>query len=143
MKFRTLCADDIDLILAVQKDDFPDGWNREQILSGFNQNHINALCLEENDKPLGLIIYSVSIDVADIEGLVVVSTERRNGYGKILLERALIEIAEKGVKKVLLEVRESNFPAISLYKSCGFKEISIRKKYYADGENAVILIKEI
>ena len=40
-----------------------------------------------------------------------------------------------------LEVKQSNFPAINLYLNFGFEEIDIREAYYADGEDAVIMVK--
>ena len=46
------------------------------------------------------------------------------------------------LKKIFLEVRKSNIPAINAYKKAGFNQISVRKKYYSDGEDALILIKE-
>ncbi len=143
MTFRSLNKNDIDLILSIQKDNFPDGWNETQILSGFYDYLLTVICLEVDGKAVGFISYSLPIDIADIEGLVVISSERNKGYGKMLLEYALDELKAKKVQKVLLEVRESNIPAINLYKSCGFNEISVRKKYYSDGENAIVMIKEI
>ena len=46
------------------------------------------------------------------------------------------------LKKLFLEVRESNEVAINLYIKFGFKKISKRTKYYDDGETAVIMLKE-
>lgn len=44
---------------------------------------------------------------------------------------------------IFLEVRASNAPAISFYRKNGFKEIGIRKKYYQNGEDAIIMEKRI
>ena len=51
------------------------------------------------------------------------------------------ECAARELKKLFLEVRESNLPAISLYEKYGFIKISQRKKYYKDGENADVMLK--
>ena len=37
----------------------------------------------------------------------------------------------------------NNIPAISLYKKFGFKEVGIRKKYYNNLDNAIIMNLEI
>jgi len=42
---------------------------------------------------------------------------------------------------VFLEVRESNAPARALYGRAGFVSIAVRKKYYGDGEDAVVMVK--
>jgi ribosomal-protein-alanine N-acetyltransferase len=41
---------------------------------------------------------------------------------------------------VTLEVRESNEPAIELYRKYVFQDVGLRRRYYSDnGENAVIM----
>ena len=52
-------------------------------------------------------------------------------------------VKELSLNAVFLEVRESNACAIGLYKKFAFNEIAVRKKYYPDGENAVVMKKEI
>lgn len=42
----------------------------------------------------------------------------------------------------VLEVRESNVAAINLYKRHGFTEVGRRKKFYPDGEGAVLMNRE-
>ncbi len=143
MNFKRLSENDIALILAIQQDNFPDGWNKEQLISGFNNGGLNAMALEIERKIVAIITYSSSIDTADIEGVVVINSERKKGYGKTLVNFILEDLASKSVEKVFLEVRESNVPAITLYVSCGFKQVSVRKKYYPDGENAVVMVKEL
>ena len=55
--------------------------------------------------------------------------------------RTLIgEALSLGVSRILLEVKETNQPAIALYQSFGFKPIGVRKGYYRDtGEDAIVL----
>ena len=48
-----------------------------------------------------------------------------------------------GIEKIFLEVRASNTPARNLYIQNGYNEISIRKKYYSDNEDAIVMAKEI
>ncbi len=143
MTFTALGKNDIDLILAIQKDNFADGWNASQLLSGFESGNLIAIALQDGGKTVGLITYTLVIDTADIEGVVVLSSERKKGYGKELVERALLELKASGAVNALLEVRESNAPAIALYRSCGFKSIATRAKYYSDGESAVVMKKEL
>ena len=59
-----------------------------------------------------------------------------------IYQQALEDIKEKGVGKVFLEVRKSNSVAIKLYGDLGFNLVSERKKYYSDGENALVMLKE-
>ena len=56
------------------------------------------------------------------------------------LEKALLE---KNIEKIFLEVRLSNLPAQNLYIKNGFNRINVRKSYYSDGEDAVVMAKEL
>ena len=143
MIFSFLSAEEVDKITEVYNGNFSDGWNKEMLLSAFNGGRFYCLGIGDSDKLFGIITYSVAIDEADIEGIVTIKEHRGKGYAKALYEKVQTELIGLGVKKVFLEVRESNIPAKSLYEKCGFKDISVRKNYYADGENAVVMVKEL
>ncbi|MGD9901026.1 MAG: tRNA (adenosine(37)-N6)-threonylcarbamoyltransferase complex dimerization subunit type 1 TsaB [Spirochaetales bacterium] len=71
-----------------------------------------------------------------------------NNYKKLglatkLYEVLLNEAKNLGVKKIFLEVNEHNTPAISFYKKQGLVEEHIRKNYYKDGSNAIIMAKNL
>ncbi len=66
--------------------------------------------------------------------------DRRKGIGEQLLISAIEQSVENDSQVVTLEVRESNEPAIKLYRKYGFQEVGFRRRYYSDsGENAVIM----
>jgi ribosomal-protein-alanine N-acetyltransferase len=67
----------------------------------------------------------------------------RQGIGRALLQTALDKAAELRLARVMLEVRESNLPAQSLYRSFGFIEDGRRLRYYSNGEDAVLMSKAI
>ena len=64
---------------------------------------------------------------------------RRSGVAHTLLEQVLNRNLKTGLKCALLEVRPSNFAAISLYRSFGFREIDRRLRYYSYGEDALVM----
>jgi ribosomal-protein-alanine N-acetyltransferase len=64
---------------------------------------------------------------------------RARGLGYMLITRVLKEAAAKNIARVILEVRVSNIPAIKLYEKCGFSKDGVRKRYYQDGEDAVLM----
>lgn len=70
----------------------------------------------------------------DIISIAVSENCRRAGVGSKLLKSVLTQRTE-----LFLEVRESNINAITFYKNYGFNSVGIRKKYYPDGENAIIM----
>lgn len=63
------------------------------------------------------------------------------GVGKTLLAYILDYFKTEGAKSAVLEVRESNLRAINLYENFRFKKIGIRKAYYSNSENALVMQK--
>jgi len=79
-----------------------------------------------------------------IISIAVLPEHRRKGLGEALIKKALkIMTKVYNAKICYLEVRVSNEPAINLYKKAGFEVQRIIRGYYADGENAYIMIKKI
>jgi len=84
-------------------------------------------------------IWQVAAGECELLSIAVEAAERGKGLAKMLMEYCCDELAKQGIENFFLEVRESNIAAISLYKKMGFEKIAERKKYYANGEAAVIM----
>ena len=65
----------------------------------------------------------------------------RCGRGGKILEDLVKEAEKRGVKRIFLEVRVSNAPAMSLYLKHGFRGLYARVRYYPDGEDALVMVK--
>ena len=141
MTVRAIKKSDLNFI-AAEKENFADGWNSDMLLSAYKTGRFFGFIAKDCEKNSGFITYSVLAPDADIESVYVKKEIRRRGAADKLLDAAIKDIKEKGGKKIFLEVRENNIPAINLYIKHGFKEISVRKKYYGE-ENALVFCKEI
>lgn len=64
---------------------------------------------------------------------------RRRSVARRLVEHVIGEARATGVERVSLEVRVHNLPALRLYRSLGFHETGVRRGYYADGEDALLM----
>ena len=102
---------------------------------------INYILMDE-DEIVGGIDFRLSIPEADLLFIYIRKDLRGKGYSKTLLDESLKELSNKGVHKVFLEVDNTNSRALSLYNSYGFKRISVRKYYYVNGNDAIIMMKE-
>lgn len=88
-------------------------------------------------------VYKV-LNSADITNVAVKKEERKKGVAEQMLKEAIKDAKNEGIKEIMLEVRESNEAAISLYKKNGFESITKRKKYYRNPvEDAIIMLLKI
>ncbi len=102
--------------------------------------------LETMDPPkiLGFAAFHRIIDEVELRNMAVDPDHREQGVGRALLEDARRRSLEAGAKRVFLEVRTSNKPALALYYSMGFAIHSLRKEYYHEPqEDGYVLCLEI
>ncbi|WP_460126217.1 GNAT family N-acetyltransferase [Stetteria hydrogenophila] len=82
--------------------------------------------------------------VGHLVSIAVMPAYRRRGIGKALLSETIRVMRDVyKVDAIYLEVRVSNKPAISLYEKLGFRKVRIAHAYYADGEDAYIMVKRL
>lgn len=90
--------------------------------------------------PLGFLLAWRAADELHLTDLGVAARARRQGIARALVTALLREGERQALRVVLLEVRESNTPALALYRAFGFEELDRRARYYADtGEDAVVM----
>lgn len=80
-------------------------------------------------------------DQAEILALAVVPSARRAGRARALLAAAEARAKENGVRELFLEVAASNAAARALYAAAGYREAGRRRRYYRDGDDALVLRK--
>lgn len=70
-------------------------------------------------------------EAADVQTIAVSAEMRGRGWGKALLAQLVDFAAAEGAKQIFLEVRVDNLVAIKMYEKHGFRQISVRRGYYA------------
>ncbi len=91
----------------------------------------------EDDKILGYLEIRLVDGVVDVMNLFVNEEDRRKGVATALMNEM---INNEEYSRIMLEVNENNNEAIRLYNKLGFKEISIRERYY-NTDTALIMEK--
>ena len=149
MKIRLFAKDDLPAILAIQqKNPQAAGWLAADYtrLCGNPGGLVLVAELQTMtpSKVLGFAAFHRVIDEAELRNMAVDPSHQHRGVGKALLEEARKRLMEDGAKRVYLEVRPSNKPALGLYYSVGFGLHSLRKDYYRDPrEDAYVLALEL
>ena len=101
-----------------------------------------AEIMDENDQPVlvGMICAWIILDELHIATIATHPDFRKQGIGKKMLAKMLLEAASEGVKLAYLEVRRGNLVAQKLYAEFGFKTVGIRSRYYADNHEDALMM---
>lgn len=128
---------------ALDRSAIPDGWSAESFRSESCKENGIVLYIENGGKISALLTGYTAVGEGDITNVAASPEFRRKGLAKALIEKFESMLGEDA-EKVFLEVRESNLPAINLYKKCGYEELHIRKNFYTQPrENAIVMMKVI
>lgn len=96
---------------------------------------------ETDDKIVGFIIATDLTETCDILSLIVDPEYRNRKIATNLIDYLISELDEN-LKLITLEVRANNTAAIHLYDKFGFEVVNVRKKYYANGDDAYLMARE-
>lgn len=129
-------------LAAIHARSFPKGWSAAEIARLVAEPGMAALVSNAPD-PDGFILIRVVLDEAEVLTLATDPDHRRAGIGRALLTQSLIECVQAGAKRVFLEVSGSKAAAIQLYASTGFRETGVRKAYYSDRSDALVMEKAL
>lgn len=138
---RRMTMDDVDGVYAVEIGTFVDAWSRDAFVSDMKNPVARYLVAEQDGKIIGYAGAWVILDESHITNIAVLKEHRGQGTGKRLTNGLLQYLSNLGAAYATLEVRRSNEIAQNLYKSLGFVQLGVRKRYYADnGEDALIMV---
>ena len=118
-------------------------WSKKQWANEFKKEGTKIFGLLIKNLVVGICVFQVVLDEAQISYFVVNQKFRKKGFGSQLMNY-LIENCEKlNLKKLLLEVSQSNVTAERFYSRFDFYTVGIRKNYYKDGSHALLKEKKL
>ena len=127
-------------VAQIASENLSEAWSLETYRSQLsNPNDFTFLACFDGE-PAGFISVWYVLDEAEINNVAVSAKFRRKGIATALFAAA--EKALPDAQRWVLEVRESNEKAISLYKKLGCENAGMRKNFYSKPvENGIIMIK--
>ncbi|MDH5186165.1 MAG: ribosomal protein S18-alanine N-acetyltransferase [candidate division WOR-3 bacterium] len=143
MKIERMQVSDLKEVMEIEKASFKMPWKRAYFVYDMNRAQAYCMVARGNNRVLGYLIGWKVDDKLHIANIAVQPDERRKGIGGKLLKTILEIGKEIKCKGIFLEVRVSNRIAQNFYRKFGFVHTFTQKQYYHDGEEALILEKEL
>ncbi len=144
LTWRTATLEDLDQILAIEEDSFATPWHEETFRSLCTREGVDLIVALSDDQIVGYAVLWSTVDEGELANIAVKATHRGRGVGGELMGRVVEAAMGRGVRRLFLEVRQSNEFAAKLYQRYEFHEIGVRRGYYQNPiEDARVLVKEL
>ncbi len=140
VQISKMTISDLNEIENILFSDFDDFWNINVFKNELLNPNSKYIVAKLNNKIIGYAGIWKSVDDVHITNIVTAKKFRRQNIGSILLSN-LIQMAkaENGITSITLEVNSNNISAQKLYEKFGFKVVGLRKKYYNNTDDAIIM----
>jgi len=118
-------------------------WSKEQWTNEFKKDGTKIFGLLLENSVIGICVFQVVLDEAQINYFVVNKKFREKGFGSYLMSYLIKKCEKVNLKKLLLEVSQNNVTAERFYSRFDFYTVGIRKNYYKDGSHALLKEKKL
>ena len=139
---RKMSQNDLDAVNAIEMQAFQDPWSKQDFINELESNPYSCIYVKEiNGEVVAYADLWIAYENAEIANIAVKKEFLHQGIASELMQYCLQKIQQSKCENFTLEVRVSNMNAIKLYEKFGFQTVSKRKKYYADGEDAYLMVQ--
>ena len=142
ISIKQINKNDIDLCFELDSNTIS-LWSKKQWANEFKKDGTKIFGLLIANLVIGICVFQVVLDEAQINYFVVDQKFRKRGFGSYLMSYLIKRCEKLNVNKLLLEVSQSNVTAERFYSRFEFFTVGIRKNYYKDGSGAFLKEKKI
>ncbi len=139
MKFEPLRYEHLRQMAQIEQEAFDQPWSERMFIPEVEDKNAYYLVGVRGDEVICYGGFHKVLDEAHITNIAVRADSRGRGIGTLLMSELISRARLLGVKYMTLEVRDNNENAIKLYKSFGFTVEGIRKRYYNNVRDALIM----
>ena len=118
-------------------------WSKKQWANEFNKEGTKIFGLLIKKLVIGICVFQVILDEAQINYFVINKKFREKGFGSYLMSYLIKKFVNLNLKKILLEVSQGNVTAERFYSRFDFSTVGMRKNYYKDGSHALLKEKKL
>jgi ribosomal-protein-alanine N-acetyltransferase len=147
---RRFKPSDLDGVIRINRECLPENYSTLFFMNLYKRFPETFIVAETNREIIGYIMCRIETGIPSFKvlgiakkghviSIAVLPEHHRKGIGNQLIKKATRAMVNYKAKECYLEVRESNLPAIQLYKKLGFEVVRSIRNYYADGENAFVM----
>lgn len=150
---REFRPEDLESVIMINKVCLPENYSPEFFIEHHWENPRIFLVAQVGEKVVGYNMCRIEFGISNtrrdfakkghVISIAVLEGYRGIGIGRKLMEEGMKNMSGSGASEIYLEVRQSNLPAIQLYRKLGFRAVRILEGYYRDGESAFLMVANL
>lgn len=129
----------LDAVVDIEREAHPTPWSRRLFEGELIRTDRHYVVARLGDRVVGYAGLIVLVDDGHVSTLATDASMRRRGLATALLLELVDEAIRRRVEALTLEVRVTNDAARALYRRFGFAPSGVRRSYYGDGEDAIVM----
>lgn len=139
MRFEPLRYEHLAQMAQIEREAFDQPWSVNMFIPEVEDKNAHYIVGTRGDEVICYGGFHKVLDEAHITNIAVKDTNRGKGIGRLLLGQLIDDARRNDINYMTLEVKDGNMAAIKLYQSYGFKVAGVRKKYYNNQYDALIM----
>jgi len=151
---RRFKSSDLEQVMYINRVCLPENYTEFFFMDLYQRFPETFIVAEEDGEVVGYVMCRIETGVPNFKllgitrkghviSIAVLPKHQREGIGYELMQESMRSMVNYKAKECYLEVRESNVPAVNLYKKMGFEVTRTIRGYYADGENAYVMARNL
>jgi len=153
-KVRRFKTSDLEGVIQINRACLPENYTSLFFMNLYKRFPETFIVAEANREIVGYIMCRIETGIpsfkllgitrkAHVISIAVLPNHQQKGIGYALMREATQAMVNYRAKECYLEVRESNLPAVGLYKKLGFEIARTARNYYANGEDAFVMARHL
>ncbi len=142
-KIRNIEKKDLPTLVLLEEELLQETVGEEMLAAELHNQFAKFFVATYDEQVIGYLSCWMVEETVDIINVVIDKVYQHRGFGQALFTEMEKVAKTNKCKEILLEVKENNYQAINFYAKQGYEPISMRKKYYQDQTNALIMKKVI
>lgn len=138
---------DVHAIASISRDvverGLPWTWTPSRVAQAVRDPDTEVIVARAKSGVVGFAIMKLLLDEAHLLLFAVDGPHQRQGVGRALIEWLEAIARTAAIPRVYLEVRAGNKKARTFYRSLGYRDVSVRRRYYSGLEDAVVMANDL
>lgn len=131
----------LEAVIPMEKLCFSDPWTEEEFIRCLRERNVIGMVCEINEEVVGYMIYELVKTRLHVLNFAVDPAHRRDGLGRMMVERLESKLCYQRRNRITLNVRETNLDAQLFFRACGFRCDKVIRGFYEDcDEDAYLMV---